>query len=211
MEAKKERKAVLLEMLNSCVLQAWLVQTCGPPVRKLQEVVRLLGPSSASETVRSQEPVAAAVAGLLPPWHGERWLPLAAPEAARPLAVTVAPACCPRSCAAPPAAPPIRADKGATVVSNGAATATVSEIRRRRRPLPRARRQAPPLQPHVRAGAVLPRIVRSTGAGAVSTSRPCRRRDPQVQTSFLEEQYVDQMIEELLDSNLSMEIPREVA
>jgi hypothetical protein len=32
-----------------------------------------------------------------------------------------------------------------------------------------------------------------------------------VQTSFLEEQYVDQMIEELLDSNLSMEIPREVA
>ena len=125
MEAKKERKAVLLEMLNSCVLQAWLVQTCGPPVRKLQEVVRLLGPSSASETVRSKEPVAAAVAGLLPPWHGERWLPLAAPEAARPLAVTVAPACCPRSCAAPPAAPPIRADKGATVVSNGAATATV--------------------------------------------------------------------------------------
>jgi len=183
--------------------------------------------------VRSREPVAAAVAGLLP--RG-----CAAPPAAPPTRRTAASSSCPRGPSPPlprpPAGPLIGAGKGATVVSNGAATTTVSEIRRRRRratvgrvivPLPRARRQAPPLQPRVRAGGAR-QGRRCLGRSRLGTRRaPAHRGDGCLQChrgrncplsvvvggggGFLEEQYVDQMIEELVDSNFSMEIPREVA
>ncbi|XP_021319318.1 LOW QUALITY PROTEIN: forkhead box protein D1-like [Sorghum bicolor] len=185
-------------------------QACGPPVRKLQEVVLLLGPSSASETVRSREPVAAAVAGLLP--RG-----CAAPPAAPPTRRTAASSSCPRGPSPPlprpPAGPLIGAGKGATVAASSfLSPALVAKLHRfNLASVQVARGKADAASAAAAsAPAVLPRIAAMAACNA-TVGGIAPSPSSSAAGGFLEEQYVDQMIEELVDSNFSMEIPREVA